>query len=339
MPDVESSHWKSKIHRIDFPGAAALVSAVFALLLGLDRGSNLSWSAPITIISLSVSLPLFALFILIEQKYASEPFAPRHIIFNKCISAFYPCNFFAFCAWYVPPYSIYNNRLTPNPGSLSSTSPLFSQAVDSCDATVAGIRLLRGIIAGTIGSLFAGLMMQWTGCFYTLTIFAYSTLTLGFVPILLFSGLAAKSTWAISIGLAACGFGNGIGLTTSLIGLIANVSPQDQAVATACSYLFRSLGAAVGLLLSATVVQEALMIQPKEHLGIEGDANAIAEGVRLSLDFIDHLEPGLQDIVRRCYGTATRARFVLMLGLATLAIVSSCKLNVYGMCLHASPLM
>jgi len=285
MPDVESSHWKSKIHRIDFPGAAALVSAVFALLLGLDRGSNLSWSAPITIISLSVSLPLFALFILIEQNYASEPFAPRHIIFNKCISAFYPCNFFAFCAWYVPPYSIYNNRLTPNPGSLSSTSPLFSQAVDSCDATVAGIRLLPGIIAGTIGSLFAGLMMQWTGCFYTLTIFAYSTLTLGFVPILLFSGPAA------------CGFGNEIGLTTSLIGLIANVSPQDQAVATACSYLFHSLGAAVGLSLSATVVQEASKIQMKEYLGIEGDANAIAEGARLSLDFIDHLEPGLQDIV------------------------------------------
>ena len=99
LPKVESSGWKAKLRRVDFLGAFVLVCAVFTLLLGLDRGSNVSWSATMTIVSLSVSFALFIFFVIVEQKFAAEPFAPGRIIFERTLFASYLCNFFSFAGW------------------------------------------------------------------------------------------------------------------------------------------------------------------------------------------------------------------------------------------------
>ncbi|MCJ1341756.1 hypothetical protein MMC09_007053 [Bachmanniomyces sp. S44760] len=307
LPKAESSDWKAMLRKVDFLGALVLVCAVFTLLLGLDRGSNLAWSAPIAYVPLVISLPLFALFVLVEQKYATNPFAPGRIIFDKSLFACYLCNFFSFAGWLSALFYI----------------PLFFQAVDGFTATQAGVRLLPGIAAGVSGSLFGGIVMQKTGKYYWMTVIAYTTLTVGMVPILLFTGLLGNSTWGISIGLVMCGFSNGIGVTTSLIGLIANASRDDQAVATACSYLFRSLGSVIGLSLSATVVQQSLRMQLRDRLKSGKDAEEIVKSVRESLDYIKTLEPDVREIVRQCYGTATRAGFGLMLGIVAFAMFSS----------------
>lgn len=99
LPKRESSGWKAKLRRVDFMGAFALICAVFTLLLGLDRGSNVSWSATITIVSLCASFPLFITFVIVEQKFATEPFAPGRIIFERTLFASYLCNFFSFGGW------------------------------------------------------------------------------------------------------------------------------------------------------------------------------------------------------------------------------------------------
>ena len=174
-----------------------------ALLLALDRGSNVSWKATITIVSLVLSFPLFALFVFVEMKVATEPFAPGHIIFSRSLFACYLCNFFAFGGWLAALFYI----------------PLYFQAVDGLSATQAGLRLIPGIIFGVSGSLFGGFYMQRTGKFYWLTVIAYSCLVVGMIFITLFSGFVARSTVGIIIGMCICGFSNGIGVTSTLIGL------------------------------------------------------------------------------------------------------------------------
>lgn len=163
LPKTDSSGWKTKIRRVDFLGALVMVCAVFALLLGLDRGSNVSWSSPLTIASLVVSLPLFSLFVLVEEKLAAEPFAPGRIIFERSLFACYLCNFFSFGGWL----------------SMLFYLPLFYQAVNGFSASQAGVRLFPGIVAGVSGSLFAGILMKRTGKYYWLTVSAYSLLALG----------------------------------------------------------------------------------------------------------------------------------------------------------------
>ena len=42
LPPIDSTHWLSKLRRIDFLGAFTLILAISSLLIGLDRGSNTS---------------------------------------------------------------------------------------------------------------------------------------------------------------------------------------------------------------------------------------------------------------------------------------------------------
>ncbi|CAD6593456.1 MAG: hypothetical protein ASARMPREDX12_007212 [Alectoria sarmentosa] len=307
LPKQNSSDWKTKLRRIDFLGAFVLVAAIFLLLLGLDRGSNNSWSAPITITSLCVSFPLFCLFIFVELKLAAEPFAPGRIIFKRSLVACYLCNFFGFGGWLAVLFYI----------------PLFYQAVDGFSATQAGLRLLPNVLAAVSGSLTGGLLMQKTGKYYWLTVVAISTSTLGTLLIILCTGLVVNNTYGISVGLVLGGFCTGIGTTTTLIGLIANAAPEDQAIATACSYLFRSLGSVVILSLTASVVQQSLRDQLRERLNSEKDAEEIVKRVRESLDYVKTLKPAVREAVRQCYANSTRNGFGFILGTACCAMLAS----------------
>ncbi|GAD93448.1 MFS multidrug transporter [Paecilomyces variotii No. 5] len=307
IPARDKTDWKTKLRRIDFLGAIVLVGAVLGFLVGLDRGSNVSWKLPITIISLSVSIALFALFVIVEVYVAAEPFAPGHIIFDRSLFACYACNFFSFGGWLAALFYL----------------PLYFQAMDGVSATGAGIRLLPSIVAGVSGSLFGGFVMRWTGKYYWLTVIAYALLTSGLTFIFLFSGAAAESLAGMTVGMMMSGFGNGIGVTTTLIGLISNATPDDQAVVTACSYLFRSLGSVIGLSLSSTVIQQLLRERLRYALRNSKDIDRIVEGVRQSLDYIKTLEPGVRQIVRSCYGSSTNIGFAFMIGIVFFALFSA----------------
>lgn len=310
LPHHEDTNWKAKLRRVDFLGALILVTAVFTLLLGLDHGSNVSWKSLKIWGLLCTSIALFLVFAYVETKVAQEPFAPGRIIFQKSLFACYLCNFFSFGGWLAAIFYI----------------PLYDQAVNGVTASQAGARLLPAIFAGVSGSLFAGFLMKKTGRYYSLTVAAYMGLLWGFVPILLFSGLVAKSTLGVAVGLAICGFSNGIGVTSSLIALsefstlplifpvnlektVAQASNADQAVVTACSYLFRSLGSVIGVALSATVVQQFLRLHLHETLDSGKEADEIIRRVRQSLDSIKTLEPMTRELVRQSYAKATRAGF------------------------------
>lgn len=309
LPAKDKVSWRKGFRRLDFPGAFTLILAVFTLLFGLDRGSNVAWSDKATVSFLSVTLPLFVLFILVELRLAAEPFAPGRIIFDRSLFACYLCNFFGSGSWF----------------SVNFYLPLFFQAVDRFTATQAGVRLLPGILAGVLGSLVGGIVMQRTGRYYWLTVASYSGLVMGMIAIILSAGLLMNSTYGIAGGLFIGGFGQGAGQTTTLTGMIANASLEDQAVVIACSYLFRSLGSVVGLSLSATVIQQSLRSQLAERLDGREDTEHIIRRIRESLDYVKTLEPGIAAVAEKCYAIATKEGFVFMFGLAAITVLSSCR--------------
>ncbi|KAL8726864.1 MAG: hypothetical protein Q9166_006416 [cf. Caloplaca sp. 2 TL-2023] len=209
--------------------------------------------------------------------------------------------------------------------------------LDALTAAQARTRLLPGVVAGVSGSLFGGFVMKRTGKYYWLTISAYTFLALGMIPIILCTGLVTINTYGISVGLVIGGFSNGIGVATSLISLIANAVQEDQAIATACSYLFRSLGSLVGISLTATVVQQSLRNQLREQLGSSDEVATIVKKVRESLDYLKVLNPATCEIVRQCCGHATIAVFGLMMAIASFAAISSCKypITLSGLAAHS----
>jgi predicted MFS family arabinose efflux permease len=176
---------------------------VLGLLLGLDRGSNVAWNIPITYVSLIASVVFFFLFVLVEIYVAVEPFAPGHIIFDRSLVACYACNFFSFGGWLAAIFYI----------------PLHFQAVNGVSATVAGVQLVPSILCGVSGSLLAGYIMRWTGKYYWITVLGYLLLTAGLTVVFLFSGPITDNVALIIVGTMMCAFGNGTGVTTTLIGL------------------------------------------------------------------------------------------------------------------------
>ena len=309
LPTKEKFSWKRNLRRVDFPGALVLILTVFTLLFGLDRGSNVAWSDKVAVFFLSIVPPLFTVFLFIELKLAVEPFAPPRIIFDRSLFTCYLYNLFNSGGWF----------------SVNFYLPLFFQAVDRFSATQAGVRLLPGILAGVLGSLVGGIVIQKTGRYYWLTVASCSGFVIGMMAIVLSTGVLVNSTYGIAGGLLVGGFGQGFGQTTTLISMIANASPEDQAVVTACSYLFRSLGSVVGLSLSSTVIQQSLRGQLAKRLESRKDTEDIIRQIRESLDYIKTLEPGMAEVVRKCYMMATRNGFVLMLGLVIVTVPSSCR--------------
>lgn len=298
LPARDQSGWKEKVLKVDFLGAGVLIVAVFGVLVGLDRGSNVSWRDPVTVAGLCMT-PLFVVFVLVEKYVASNPFAPGHIILNKTLFACYLCNFFAFGGWLSALFFI----------------PLYWQVIGDYRASQAGLLLVPSIVFGVGGSLFGGFYMKRTAKYYWITVLAYSNLTFGLALTILFTGIIRESIPVMVVGSAICAFSNGIGVTTTLIGLLANASYTDQAVATACSYLFRSLGSVFGISMCATAFNQTLRRSLMTALNGDKDAAEIAERVRAGLSYFRGLDPALKMVVRECYVKATRAALCVSIAL------------------------
>ncbi|KAF7535776.1 hypothetical protein G7Z17_g13147 [Cylindrodendrum hubeiense] len=261
LPPVSHDHWLTRMRQIDFLGAFTLVMAVTSLLVGLDSGSNLGWTHVITVVALSLAPALFALFIYVEIKVASNPFAPGHIIFDRSLFACYLANFFGVAGQM----------------AILFFMPLFFQAVQGNSATRSGALLVPAMIAGVIASLFGGWWIKRTGRFYWVTV--------------------SGSTPGEVLGLVITSLGAGCGITTTLVGLLANAAVEDTAVVIACSYLFRSLGSSIGISTGSAVLQQVLRTQLAARLPNGDEAREIEEKVRQSLDYIKELPPYISDQV------------------------------------------
>lgn len=266
----------------------------------------MAWADKITISCCCTSIPLFAIFIFVEMKIASHPFAPGHIIFNRNLLPSYLCNFFTLAAYM----------------SIMFYVPLYFQVVDRLSATEAGTRLIPPLIFSVGGSVFGGQFMQRTGKYYWITVYSLCLSVLCSTLILL-SASIINSSWLMILGLCFMSFSGGCVITTTLINVIAHADSKDQAIATACTYLFRSLGSVVGVSLGSTIVQQSLRVLLSKRLSGK-EAQRIVDGVRRSLDFIKGLDPKSREVVVECYKIATSASFGMTVGFVSLGLFSAC---------------
>ena len=297
--------WLSKLKRVDFLGAIALILAVTALLVGLDFGSNLGWRHTSTIASLSVTPVIFAAFIFIEMRIASNPFAPGHIIFHRSLFACYVTNFCSMGAY----------------TAILFFAPLFFQAVLGASATLSGAYLVPAMIGIVVASVGSGLVIRKTGRYYWITVWAFFVALISIVPVTL--GVWFRSAVGEMAGLAVQALGAGAGVTTTLIALIANADPGDMAVVVACSYLFRALGSSIAVSLSSATLQQVLRTQLAGRFPDGDEARRIEEKVRQSLEYINQLPKWQAEQVRSSYQVATIGGFAPAAVLMVAALVVS----------------
>jgi MFS family permease len=86
---------KSKISRVDFPGALTLVISLILLLLGLNSGGNVvPWTHPLVLVTLPLSVVVLVAFVWIEASWAKEPVIPVKLLLIRTVGAACLTNWF-----------------------------------------------------------------------------------------------------------------------------------------------------------------------------------------------------------------------------------------------------
>ncbi|KAK4205033.1 MFS general substrate transporter [Triangularia verruculosa] len=310
----EDESTTAKLAQVDFLGAAALIAFLVTLLVFLDRisAAGAGWDSYLWLLASAISL---AAFLFIEQKVASNPLTPLRLLFGKDFLGAYLGLAFGNVAWYGVLFYV----------------PLVYQVVSHFSPSLSGTLLLPGISSGIIGGFVGGAVLKrkkGTG-FRGLALGSYPLVTAACLGVAVGAGLfhtgASMATIIVvmSTALFIGGLGNGAGMTATLVVVVAVAAPEDQAVVTACVYLYRQLGATVGLALISMVFRRALTENLVRKL-VGVDVDEIVRRVSESLDYLPHLPAETRKVVENAYGSACQAALLVCTGLAVCAIVYSC---------------
>ena len=298
----------SALKRIDFVGAAALITTLILLLLGLNSGGNVvPWNHPLIYTTLPLSFISLLLFIYIESEHASEPVIPVKLLLNRTVLAACLTNWF----------------LTMSVYAILFYGPIYFQ-VKGLSTTQAGARLIPQSVGVALGSISTGLIMRWTGRYYILNVCIQIMFTGAYVLLSTFT--LVTPAWEAVLSFLMSGIGYSGMLTTTLIALISAVDHKDQAVITSASYAFRSTGSTIGITIASAVFQNILKVRLWSKLGDRKDASDIIRRVRDSLDEIRILPVEWRGEVREVYMEALRGVFLTSLvvgilgGLVSLAM-------------------
>ncbi|KAL9055794.1 MAG: hypothetical protein Q9162_003328 [Coniocarpon cinnabarinum] len=269
---------KSKIKRVDFSGAAALVTTLVLLLLGLNSGGNIvPWSHPMVYVSLALSVVAFAVYIYVEEKVASEPVIPVRLMLKQTVAAACLSNWFASMAWF----------------SFLYYGPIYFEVL-GYSSGAAGARLIPPSIGAAFGSLGSGFVMRATGKYYILNavltgvMVASAGLSIGVLN-------GASPEWQPFVVFAFFGVGYASLITITLLALISAVDHEHQAVITSASYAFRSTGSTIGISISSAIFANLLKIRLWENIGGEEGAAQWISRIRDDLGVLKLLPDELRD--------------------------------------------
>ncbi|KAL2015826.1 hypothetical protein VTK56DRAFT_4716 [Thermocarpiscus australiensis] len=294
---------KALLARIDFGGAFLTVGFLVLLLLGLNAGGNLvPWSDPLVLTSIPLGLAMLALLLWWESR-AKQPIVPVRLLLRRTVLTACIANFLGTMVTMTTLYYM----------------PLYLQVLGH-SATQAGLRILAASLGVSVGSVGCGLIMKKTGKYVGLGI---ATLSVCTIAMSLTSTLDENApNWVPFVSMALLGGGYGGMLTVTLLACIAAVDHADQATVTAATYLFRSVGATLGITGASVVYQNILKARLWERFGdLPGAAEEIVR-IRDDLGELKRLPEGWTEGVIQSFMEAFRGVWLVALSLAVMALLS-----------------
>ncbi|KAH6637063.1 major facilitator superfamily domain-containing protein [Chaetomium tenue] len=294
---------KSMLARIDYGGSFLTVGFLVLVLLGLNAGGNfLPWTDPLVLTTIPLGVVMLGALIWWESK-AKQPIVPVRLlldrtVLNACITSFLCTMVMMMTMYYLPLYL-----------QVLGYSP-----------TQAALRILSSSLGVSFSSIGCGFIMKKTGRY----------VGLGIATLLIFNTAIALNTtldesapaWIPFLSMVLHGVGYGGMLTVTLLACIAAVDHTHQAVITSSTYLFRSVGATLGITAASAVYQNILKMQLWARFGhLPGAAEEIAR-IRDDLSELTRLPEGWHDGVIQSFMEAFRGVWLLALALAVAALVS-----------------
>jgi EmrB/QacA subfamily drug resistance transporter len=215
-------------HRIDWPGALALVLCLVPLLVIAEQGRTWGWGSGRAMVCYALGIVGLTLFILAERSYRDDALLPLRLFRNRSFAITSSSSFITGSGMF---------------GSIVLL-PLYLQVVKGSSPTVAGLQtlpLVLGILGGAMGS---GVVISRTSRYKMFPVVGSAMMAAGLV---LFSFVGADTPlWRTMIVMAFFGIGLGFNMQPIILAAQNAVDPSEMGVATSSVTFFRQMGGTAG---------------------------------------------------------------------------------------------
>jgi EmrB/QacA subfamily drug resistance transporter len=215
-------------HRIDWPGAVALIIGLVPLLTIAEQGREWGWGSGRALACYGLGLLGIALFLVAERSYGDDALLPLRLFRGKTFTIGSLLNFIIGMGMF---------------GGLAAL-PLYLQIVKGVSPTEAGLLLVPLVAGIMVGSIIAGQMISRTGRYRIFPIIGTVLLVVGMA---LFSQINVDTPiWVVMLIAPIFGLGLGGNMQPLVLALQNSVPPQDMGVATSSATFFRQMGGTLG---------------------------------------------------------------------------------------------
>jgi EmrB/QacA subfamily drug resistance transporter len=217
-------------HRIDWPGALALIVFLVPLLIVAEQGRTWGWDSGGALACYAIGAVGFVLFLLAERAYGDEALLPLRLFKNRSFAI-------GGIGSIVMGAGMFGGILL---------LPQYLQIVHGSSATVAGLQmipLVAGIMVGAMGS---GIAISKTGKYKIFPLVGIALMVIALVS-MSFIVEADTSVWTLVPFMVLLGLGLGFNFQPVILAVQNSVSPREMGVATSSVTFFRQMGGTIGV--------------------------------------------------------------------------------------------
>jgi EmrB/QacA subfamily drug resistance transporter len=223
-------------HRIDWPGALALVVCLVPLLIVAEQGREWGWDSPRSLTCYGIGVLGLVGFLLAERWYGDEALLPLRLFRGRTFAV-------GTASSLVLGMGMFGGFLL---------LPLYLQIVKGATPTSGGLELIPFVIGIMAGSIVSGQTIARTGRY---RIFPIVGTSLMLVALLLFSRVTADTPlWQTMLVMVIMGLGLGGNMQPVILAVQNAASPREIGVSTSAVTFFRSMGGTLGTAIFLSVL-------------------------------------------------------------------------------------
>jgi EmrB/QacA subfamily drug resistance transporter len=216
-------------HRIDYPGALALITFLVPLLIVAEQGRTWGWDSTRALVCYAIGVVGFVLFVLAERAYKDDALLPLRMFRNRTFAV-------SSASSIVLGAGMFGGILL---------LPQYLQIVHGSSPTEAGLQMIPLVMGIMSGSVIAGQTIARTGKYKLFPLVGVVFIVTALVSLSFIVG-ADTSVWALVPFMLLMGLGLGFNFQPVILAVQNAVSPREIGVATSSVTFFRQMGGTLG---------------------------------------------------------------------------------------------
>ncbi|TYP87836.1 MDR family MFS transporter [Blastococcus xanthinilyticus] len=216
-------------HRIDWPGALALITFLVPLLVIAEQGRTWGWTSGRALLCYAVGAVGFVLFVLAERAYRDDALLPLRMFRGRTFTV-------SAIGSVVMGAGMFGGLLL---------LPQYLQIVQGSSATVAGLQMIPLVAGIMTGAMSSGIAISRTGKYKVFPLVGVALMVIALFSMSFVVG-ADTSVWALVPFMVLLGLGLGFNFQPVILAVQNAVSPREMGVATSSVTFFRQMGGTIG---------------------------------------------------------------------------------------------